>query len=187
MSKRYSIYVLINPITDKLFYVGKTEQKIEKRLAAHLCDHANPKGSRSPKNRAIIEILTQNKLPVVKEVDSVYGLSNALELEKFWIKKLYKDGHPITNREVCQGGRNTVFYTTNFPYGISVRVGEEVPTSLVMYLKTGNRIEPSFVVPRESEFYLEIPDKDYDYGIHDKLNNLRDLAKKKQRERYLIN
>jgi len=178
MSKRYSIYVLENPITHEFFYVGKTEQKIEKRLAAHLCDHANPKNSRSPKNRVIISLLEKDELPLIKEIDSVYGLQNALNLEKFWIHKLYNDGHPITNKEVCRGGLNTIFYTTNFPYGISVRAGEDVPTSIIMYLKSGNRLEPSFIVPKDSQYYLEIPEKECTNEIIDKLNSLRVLAKK---------
>ena len=174
--KRYSIYVLTDPTTNEQFYVGKTDQKIEKRMEHHLYGHSNPKNPRGYKTDIIISLLSKNIIPLVNEIDYAYGLEEALEREKFWIHELYKDGHPIKNREVCTPRRNNVFFTTNFPYGVAVPVGEETPTSIIMYGKRGNRIDPVYVVEKSSPFYLEIHERDYDNSIHEKFRELREGA-----------
>ena len=170
--KAYSIYVLINPTTNSIFYVGKTDQRLETRLGSHLYEYSNPKNTRSPKTEILIEILEAGQMPLIRKVDSAYGLNEALVLEKFWIYELHKSGNPITNREVMPRPRYDVFFTPNFPYGVSVKRGAEVPITILMYSKSGSKYFPANPINKDRPEYIEVPDSDYYGGLCSRLKNI---------------
>lgn len=84
----YKIYILINPITDEIFYVGQTILSLQERLYGHL----NQTGSSNrEKINYIKEILNQDRKPVIKEVETIHtrcyiDKASVNERENYWIK-----------------------------------------------------------------------------------------------------
>lgn len=99
MRKGY-IYKLICPIEGECRYVGKTVQRLSKRLYKHKYDkRKNP----SYKNSWLIQLegkglLNELNIELIEECD----VSVLNDREIFWIAKLKGDGHKLTN--MTEGG-----------------------------------------------------------------------------------
>jgi len=91
------IYALLNPETEKYFYVGMTTQRLCRRLNNHM--------NTSDKNRVKVELI-QNLAkkgirPKIVLLESMY-IRNFMPLSRnekeiFWIKKLLSEGHDLVN------------------------------------------------------------------------------------------
>ena len=85
------IYALINPITDTVFYVGKTVGSLDSRLNSHIKDKEG-----NVKKVAIVKgILAKNQSPKIIELESFKCKTQDEELaallrEDFWIKEYAK-------------------------------------------------------------------------------------------------
>lgn len=92
------IYVLKDPVTEKIRYVGKTIC-IEARLSSHLSESKRgTKNHRYDWIRSLIPLIP--KIEVIEEcVDTEWE-----ERERFWIKKLLNEGHNLCNG--TKGGVN---------------------------------------------------------------------------------
>lgn len=119
-SVEYKIYVLVNPLDGSLFYVGQTNQPILERFKCHCYSFSNHKSPTSLKDIVIKKILHAKEIPLVKILEVVYARKDSLLRERFWMEKLKKEGHPITNKEVNQQRKYEVIYTEDFIYGISI-------------------------------------------------------------------
>ena len=100
MKKRTSIYVLIDPRTNLIRYVGKTVQKLSYRLTQHLTEKSNHKRStwiKSLKNKGLI--------PIIEEIDFC-DWEESSNLEINWIKKYRLEGVNLTN--MTDGGDGTI-------------------------------------------------------------------------------
>jgi hypothetical protein len=96
------VYGLLNPITNKYFYVGVTSD-LKSRLNGHM--------SSTDKNRrkaAVIQDILKNSqrpiiipLQTVTDEDFIY----ISKIELHWIHKLLKEGHPLTNQAFSGEGR----------------------------------------------------------------------------------
>lgn len=99
----YKIYGLLNPVTEKYFYVGLTCLDLKIRLNAHM--------SSTDKNRekvAIIQdILSKGKRPQIVLLEEMPSDSetSAKEAEYKWTRVLEKD-NVLTNKDQNRGGRN---------------------------------------------------------------------------------
>lgn len=87
-----SIYKLIDPITLKVRYIGKTEQTLEKRLYHHI---ARAKANETSSHCAnwIRSLLAKNTRPIIELLEEV-TLQNWKEKEIYWIsyyKNIEKD------------------------------------------------------------------------------------------------
>lgn len=99
------IYVLVDPTTGQVRYIGKTEGTVTARLRGHL------EKSRNPKNKWhvatwIRSITAKGMLPVIetiREVETVYGN----ETEIFCIAEYYRMGCDLTNGTVGGDGGAT--------------------------------------------------------------------------------
>lgn len=106
------IYVLKHPITNDIRYVGKTKQKLYKRLYGHIRYSTTTKKSNHNTNW-INSLLKENLYPIIECIEKVEE-SNWQEREKFWIQ-YYKDkGIKLTNilegGQGAYGGDNTAWF-----------------------------------------------------------------------------
>lgn len=87
-----SIYVLVDPRDDRVFYVGKTESKLAVRLRCHICDALAGRSSAEADIRAIIEAGLR---PIIRQVEA--ASDDWAAAEKRWIA-YYRQLGPIANR-----------------------------------------------------------------------------------------
>lgn len=96
------IYILIDPITNKIRYVGQsTTPKVRYR------DHINY-AKRNNDNYHVYnwirKLLNDNKKPILKIIETCENYSKANEYEKKWIKHYKDNGENLTN--IFNGGNN---------------------------------------------------------------------------------
>lgn len=87
MSETTNIYVLIDPITDEIRYLGKTEVDIRRRYAQHKYNWRREKGRLSHVNSWIKHLSENNLLPIIKLIDEV-PTSEWIFWEEYWINQL---------------------------------------------------------------------------------------------------
>ena len=88
-----SIYKMLDPVTKRVRYVGKTEQTLEKRLYQHI---AKAKTNNSHCANWIKSLIANNKSPIIELIEKV-SLENWREKEIYWIS-FYRDrDNELTN------------------------------------------------------------------------------------------
>jgi len=90
-NKQYSIYFLKDPSSNEIRYVGLS-YNVERRFKEHLKDKND-----SYKKRWINNLLINHTEPSVEIIKSGLSLSEAFELEKYYIKYLKENGVRLTN------------------------------------------------------------------------------------------
>lgn len=111
-----SIYVLLDPQTREVRYVGKTRNP-----KARLLSHWYSK-SRTYTSRWIQKIKANGLLPEMKIIESGLSESEWPDREKFWIQSYKESGSSLTN--IAEGGKSTKShhkkksngYALGFPY-----------------------------------------------------------------------
>lgn len=95
----HNIYGLRHPISNQVFYIGKTQRQLKNRLQGHIGDiGATTEGRGQKKVDFIKEMLSIGVKPEIFLIEKINAIGNdGVEREKFWIKKYCDDGHPITN------------------------------------------------------------------------------------------
>lgn len=78
-----NVYVLINPLNNKIFYIGSTRRGIERRLHGHIA-HCYQYGNIG-KNKVIRRILKRGKRPVIKSIAKCL-VKNQFKREYFYIR-----------------------------------------------------------------------------------------------------
>lgn len=102
---RTSIYVLKNPDTDEVRYVGKTSKDLTRRLNQHIYDSESE--NRNKRKNWITKILSQGKIPLIEEIDHC-NWEDSQEKEIYWIK-YYRDlGVNLVNS--TDGGEGNLGY-----------------------------------------------------------------------------
>lgn len=122
---KFYIYALIDPRTDKIFYVGRSKHP-KQRVKQHINGSKNVpedeyegentymyrlvgispwdrkflKSSNPNKDKTIAELLEIGQSPIVKIIDEweTEKLSNANRLEEAWIAHFFAHSQPLTNR-----------------------------------------------------------------------------------------
>ena len=94
----YKIYVLKNPFTKEIFYVGQTLQEIETRLYGHIKDTETNK----QKSTYIQAILDQGAKPEIEAIETIQGTCYIDKLilnerEKYWIRYYKSAGCTLLN------------------------------------------------------------------------------------------
>ncbi len=100
------IYALIDPDTNKIRYIGKSNNPT-KRLYDHIhsCNLTN-----THKNNWIKSLLEEDKKPIVKVLEEV-DMDDWQFYEKYWINKLKKN-NPLTNLDTGGMGLSKHTYNT---------------------------------------------------------------------------
>lgn len=91
------IYILIDPFTNRVRYVGKTVMTLDWRLKYHIKQHSN-----MPKVDWLTSIIKKKSYPIIRQID-VIKESKWIEAEKYWIK-FYKELHGNLFNIACGGG-----------------------------------------------------------------------------------
>ena len=92
MEDDYKIYKLIDPIDERIRYVGMTINSLKQRLKSH----RNEK-SKSHKSAWVNSLKKNGLAPKIELIETVNSYKLACEKETYWIDKLKKDGHNLTN------------------------------------------------------------------------------------------
>lgn len=92
IGSEYKIYKLVDPIDESIRYVGLTFNSLKQRLKSH----RNEK-SKSHKTNWINHLKGLGQSPYIELIETVSDYNEACEREIFWIDKLKKEGHNLTN------------------------------------------------------------------------------------------
>jgi len=90
---KYTIYRLIDPISNETRYIGLTFNDLKQRLKSHCYDR-----STSHKSNWITKLKKSGLRPIIESIeDNISSYDYCCEREIYWIEKYKSDGHPLTN------------------------------------------------------------------------------------------
>ena len=90
---KYTIYKLIDPLTNEIRYIGLTFNDLKQRLRSHCSEN-----SKSHKSNWIKKLKSEGLKPIIESVeDNISTYEECCEKEIFYIDKFKLDGHPLTN------------------------------------------------------------------------------------------
>lgn len=133
---RASIYLLSDPGTGAVRYVGKTTTSLRERVSAHLLE-ARKNVRRSHRNHWLRTLTERPTVTLVEEVNGRLEDINAVECR--WIARLRADGCRLTN--ATDGGEGIVGYrhTPEAKAAMSrARLGKPRPPHVVEALRRAN-------------------------------------------------
>jgi hypothetical protein len=90
--KPTTIYGLYDPETDAIRYVGKTNQKLPKRLVAH-CQEKR----KCHRTNWIQQLVRRGLRPIIEPIETIFGEWPWQESEKWWIAEFKRLGANLTN------------------------------------------------------------------------------------------
>jgi len=98
------IYILKDPRTESVFYIGKTKKPPCDRLHGHIAAAKNKNGKfrNNIKDALIREIIASGSKPTITMIESLTPISyieylEIPEREIYWMKKFKEEGHPLMN------------------------------------------------------------------------------------------
>ena len=99
------IYVLKNPFTEDVFYVGQTMQELNLRLAGHIAET----GANRDKIHYIKNIIANGEKPIIQAIEVIPTkcyIDKMLvnEREYYWIKFYKTKGCNLLNKRGIEGG-----------------------------------------------------------------------------------
>lgn len=92
LGEKTTIYVLVDPRTDEIRYVGKTTQSLKARIGAHLQDKCN-----CHRVHWLNELKREGLRPLAKPIAEMEGAWPWRQEERWWIRKLRFLGARLTN------------------------------------------------------------------------------------------
>lgn len=98
------IYTLLDPITLKVRYIGRTKNSLEKRLGEHI-SKSRLNYNNTHKSNWIKGLLQQNLKPIIRKLCVIKGWNNSYNVERLLINK-YKD-RLLNHNDRGEGGLNT--------------------------------------------------------------------------------
>jgi group I intron endonuclease len=94
----YTIYKLIDPISNEIRYVGLTFNDLKQRLKSHLSEKSN-----SHKSNWIKKLKSIGLKPIIESIENnISSYDEVCEREIYWIERFKQEGHPLTN--MASGG-----------------------------------------------------------------------------------
>lgn len=98
------IYALIDPITLKVRYIGRTKNSLEKRLGEHI-SKSKLNYNNTHKANWIKSLLSHNLKPIIRKLCIVEGWADSYNIERLLINK-YKN-RLLNHNDRGEGGLNT--------------------------------------------------------------------------------
>lgn len=106
---KVKIYVLIDPISFKVRYIGRTKGSLSNRLSRHICDAKYQKYYRNTHKVCWIKsLLVLNKRPIIRQVIEVEGWENSHKIERSLIEKTLKIRNLVNHSDLGPGKLNTL-------------------------------------------------------------------------------
>lgn len=143
----YLFYVLQDPQTNEIGYVGMTTEVPSVRLSKHVSE-AMKTDRHSPKNVWIRELIDKGVKPLINQIE-VSGFATFADAgirEQYWIAKYKEDGHPLRNATI--GGPGTT--------GLTFQHSEETKNKITEQLKTTKNLEEAIEARREGKSWARI-------------------------------
>ena len=95
---KYTIYKLIDPISNEVRYIGLTFNDLKQRLRSHCSEK-----SKSHKSNWVQKLKSQGLKPIIEAIEiNISSYDEVCEKEIYYIEKYKSDGHPLTN--MASGG-----------------------------------------------------------------------------------
>jgi len=92
------IYVLLDPISEEVMYVGQTSNRLNDRLCSHLWE-AKKSGRKNKRLAWLRSLLNKNLTPIIKELETVPNREEANKREIFWIDYWKKINPKLKNQQ----------------------------------------------------------------------------------------
>jgi group I intron endonuclease len=90
---KYTIYRLIDPISNETRYIGLTFNTLKQRLKSHCSEK-----SKSHKSNWIRKLKSIGLKPIIESIENnISSYDHCCEREIYWIEKYKLEGHPLTN------------------------------------------------------------------------------------------
>lgn len=167
------IYALIDPITLKVRYIGRTRCDLNKRLREHVCK-SNRYYNDTHKANWIRSLLKMNSRPFIRQLTTIEGWKESHKFERALISK-YRDR--LLNHDDRGEGEIQHIVTEDQ----KVRISE----SLKKFFKENHppNCKTIYVYKRDGSFYKEYNNrkdivKDIDIGYSTILKRLHNISKK---------
>lgn len=144
------IYVLIDPITKEVRYVGITTKLLRVRLANHIYDAKKLKNHRA---KWINSLLKKGLKPEILSIDSTNSIEEAFEKEKFYISSFKAYNINLVNE--TEGGEGALgrIYSDIHKQRIS---NSQHKIGIIQYSLTGEKIGEFDSIQNASSF-LQVP------------------------------
>jgi len=168
--KEYILYVLIDPSTNEIRYVGQTSMKLHRRLACHIS-----KREKTYKKDWINSLLIKNLKPIIQEVYKFYSQDEVNIAEINLINEYKNKGIRLTN--LVAGGNVTTGY--KFTEKQKEKMRGRKPHNLGKVLSAEQKKEISNSL---KEFFKENPKK----GISQTSESKRKIGDKNSKKTALI-
>lgn len=95
---KYTIYKLIDPMTNEIRYIGLTFNDLKQRLKSHCSEK-----SKSHKSSWVQSLIKQGLKPIIESIeDNILSYDEVCEREVFYINKYKSEGYRLTN--MASGG-----------------------------------------------------------------------------------
>src|SRR6478609_5586382 len=95
-SMRVHIYILIDPITLKIRYIGRTTNSLNKRLIGHL---SKSKKGKTHKDYWLQKLMREGYIPIIKLYKTITGWKESHKYEQKLINKAINFGWDLTNSD----------------------------------------------------------------------------------------
>lgn len=90
---KYTIYKLIDPVSDETRYIGLTFNDLKQRLRSHCSEK-----SKSHKSNWIRKLISQGHRPIIESIEeNISSYDECCNKEIYYIEKYRTEGHPLTN------------------------------------------------------------------------------------------
>ena len=107
--KQYKVYVLVDPISLKIRYVGITKSSLSKRLYNHISEAKTLREGMTYKNNWINSLFKMNTQPIIRLISSYDTREESAKIEEYLIIK-YKEKHRLTNQIIDEGKFSSTGY-----------------------------------------------------------------------------
>jgi group I intron endonuclease len=92
---KYTIYKLIDPISNEIRYIGLTFNDLKQRLKSHYSEN-----SKSHKSNWVKSLKLNGLKPIIESIEeNILSYNEVCEREIYWIDKFKSEGHPLTNTD----------------------------------------------------------------------------------------
>jgi len=144
------IYVLIDPITLKVRYIGRTTSELKKRLREHLSKARKNRDKNTHLGNWIRKLLRMNSKPFIRKITIIIGWKESHVFEKKLINK-YKD-RLLNHDDRGEGGINKI---------ISQEQRENISKTLKLYYAENRNnlsyCKKIYVYNKDGSFFNEFP------------------------------
>lgn len=122
-SKNYCIYILVDPRTEAVRYVGKTGWAFQKRFIEHLWT-ARATQATTPRYEWMRELLATGEQPRIDIIDWCETEKEAYQIEREWIECYRQLGAKLTNR-IPQIRKKPRLARVSIPFDLYQKMKEE--------------------------------------------------------------